>query len=59
MLLENLIQSGDSDRFDKATLLQRLQQQLATIEGDTELELDSLRLFKREQTLVIASAELA
>ena len=59
MLLENLIQSGDRDRFDKATLLQRLQQQLATIEGDTELELDSLRLFKREQTLVIASAELA
>ena len=59
MLLENLIQSGDRDRFDKATLLQRLQQQLATIAGDTELELDSLRLFKREQTLVIASAELA
>ena len=59
MLLENLIQPGDRDRFDKAALLQRLQQQLATIEGDTELELDSLRLFKREQTLVIASAELA
>ena len=59
MLLENLIHSGDRDRFDKAVLLQRLQQQLATIEGDTELELDSLRLFKREQTLVIASAELA
>jgi glutamate-ammonia-ligase adenylyltransferase len=59
MLLEHLIQSGDRDRFDKAILLQRLQQQLATIAGDTELELDSLRLFKREQTLVIASAELA
>jgi glutamate-ammonia-ligase adenylyltransferase len=59
MLLENLIHSGDRDRFDKAVLLQRLQQQLATIEGDTELELDILRLFKREQTLVIASAELA
>ena len=59
MLLENLIQSGDAQRFDKALLLKRLQQQLATIEGDTELELDSLRLFKREQTLVIASAELA
>jgi len=58
MLLENLIQPGDRDRFDKALLLQRLQQQLASIEGDTELELDSLRLFKREQTLVIASAEL-
>jgi glutamate-ammonia-ligase adenylyltransferase len=59
MLLENLIQTGDQNRFDKAVLLQRLQQQLANIEGDTELELDSLRLFKREQTLVIACAELA
>jgi glutamate-ammonia-ligase adenylyltransferase len=59
MLLENLIQSGDEQRFDKSLLLQRLQQQLATIEGDTELELDNLRLFKREQTLVIACAELA
>jgi glutamate-ammonia-ligase adenylyltransferase len=58
MLLENLIQPGDGDRFDKSLLLQRLQQQLASIEGDTELELDSLRLFKREQTLIIASAEL-
>ncbi|MBT8436627.1 MAG: bifunctional glutamine synthetase adenylyltransferase/deadenyltransferase, partial [Gammaproteobacteria bacterium] len=59
MLLENLIQAGEQNRFDKAILLQRLQQQLANIEGDTELELDSLRLFKREQTLVIACAELA
>jgi len=59
MLLENLIQPAERDRFDKALLLQRLQQQLAGIEGDSELELDSLRLFKREQTLVIASAELA
>ena len=59
MLIENLIQSGDQQRFDKTVLLRRLQQQLATIEGDTELELDSLRLFKREQTLVIACAELA
>jgi glutamate-ammonia-ligase adenylyltransferase len=59
MLIENLIQSGDAQRFDKSVLLRRLQQQLSTIEGDTELELDSLRLFKREQTLVIACAELA
>lgn len=58
MLIENLIQSGGPQRFDKALLSQRLQQQLGTIEGDVELELDSLRLFKREQTLVIASAEL-
>ena len=59
MLLENLIQPGDQQRFDKSSLQQRLQSQLDNIEGDTELELDSLRLFKREQTLVIASAELA
>ena len=59
MLIENLIQGGDEHRFDKSLLAQRLQQQLSTIEGDAELELDSLRLFKREQTLVIASAELA
>jgi len=59
MLLENLIHGGDEQRFDKSILHQRLQQQLANIEGDIELELDSLRLFKREQTLEIASAELA
>ncbi|UCH41302.1 MAG: bifunctional [glutamate--ammonia ligase]-adenylyl-L-tyrosine phosphorylase/[glutamate--ammonia-ligase] adenylyltransferase [Gammaproteobacteria bacterium] len=59
MLLENLIQPGEQGRFVKKTLHQRLQIQLDNIEGDTELELDSLRLFKREQTLVIASAELA
>ncbi len=59
ILLENLIHPGDQQRFDKAGLQQRLQTQLDNIEGDTELELDSLRLFKREQTLVIASAELA
>ncbi|MDH3387811.1 MAG: bifunctional [glutamate--ammonia ligase]-adenylyl-L-tyrosine phosphorylase/[glutamate--ammonia-ligase] adenylyltransferase [Gammaproteobacteria bacterium] len=59
MLLENLIHPGDQDRFDKTALQLRLQTQLANVEGDTELELDSLRLFKREQTLVIACAELA
>ncbi|MDH3220678.1 MAG: bifunctional [glutamate--ammonia ligase]-adenylyl-L-tyrosine phosphorylase/[glutamate--ammonia-ligase] adenylyltransferase [Gammaproteobacteria bacterium] len=59
MLLENLIHPGERDRFDKTKLQLRLQNQLANVEGDTELELDSLRLFKREQTLVIASAELA
>ncbi len=59
ILLEHLIQAGDQHRFDRSVLLQRLQQQLSNIEGDTELELDNLRLFKREQTLVIASAELA
>ena len=59
MLLENLIQSGGGGRFDRDQLQQRLHNQLRNVEGDTELELDTLRLFKREQTLVIASAELA
>lgn len=59
MLLENLIQRSDGKRFDKDVIGKRLQLMLANVEGDVELELDSLRLFKREQTLVIASAELA
>ncbi len=59
MLLENLIQRPDRSRFDRADLEARLRLQLANVEGDPELELDSLRLFKREQTLVIAGAELA
>lgn len=59
MLLENLIQAGGAERFDKSILQQRLRLLLDNVAGDTELELDSLRLFKREQTLVIASAELA
>ncbi len=59
MLLENLIQGVDEKSFDKNALVERLRMQLANVEGDTELELDTLRLFKREQTLVIASAELA
>ena len=59
MLLESLIQPRDHHEFDPAVLSQRLRRQLASVEGDTELELDSLRLFKREQTLVIAGAELA
>lgn len=58
MLLENLIQASEHDSFDKSELLARLQHQLHSVAGDTELELDSLRLFKREQTLVIANAEL-
>ncbi len=60
MLLEHLIQSGDSaDRFDRSKLQQNLQTQLDNVSGDEELELDVLRLFKREQTLVIAVAELS
>jgi len=60
MLLEHLIQAGNSEqRFDQAILQQSLQTQLDNVLDDEELELDVLRLFKREQTLVIAVAELS
>jgi len=59
MLLESLIQPSERHEFDPAALRERLRRQLASVEGDAELELDNLRLFKREQTLVIAGSELA
>ncbi|MCH7882638.1 MAG: bifunctional [glutamate--ammonia ligase]-adenylyl-L-tyrosine phosphorylase/[glutamate--ammonia-ligase] adenylyltransferase [Proteobacteria bacterium] len=60
MLLEQLIQAGDPDRrFDISMLQQNLQLQLDNVIGDAELELDVLRLFNREQTIVIAIAELS
>jgi len=59
MLLEHLIQAGESaDRFDQSKLQLNLQTQLDNVIDDEELELDVLRLFKREQTIVIAVAEL-
>ena len=60
MLLEQLIISGRlQERFDRKVLASSLQRQLDNVLDDTELELDVLRLFKREQTIVIATAELA
>jgi glutamate-ammonia-ligase adenylyltransferase len=60
MLLENLFSSGPlEDRFSKIILQDNLSRQLQNVSGDQELELDTLRLFKREQTLEIATAELA
>ncbi|MCP3689896.1 MAG: bifunctional [glutamate--ammonia ligase]-adenylyl-L-tyrosine phosphorylase/[glutamate--ammonia-ligase] adenylyltransferase, partial [Gammaproteobacteria bacterium] len=60
MLLEQLIQASDLDnRFDRSVLASSLGLQLDNVMGDEELELDVLRLFKREQTIVIATAELA
>ena len=60
MLLEQLIHGGKlDDRFDRSALEINLRQQLENVVDDTELELDVLRLFKREQTIVIATAELA
>ena len=60
MLLEPLIDDGSlSDRFNPKMLASHLSQQLENVANDAELELDVLRLFKREQTLIIASTELA
>ncbi len=60
MLLEHLIQADDpAHRFNRTHLQQNLQVQLDNVVDDTELELDVLRLFKREQTIVIAIAELS
>ncbi len=60
MLLEHLIQAGDSaQRFDRPQLQKNLQTRLDNVIDDDELELDVLRLFKREQTIVIAVAELS
>ncbi len=60
MLLEQLIQTGDlTNRFNRKDLAAALKLQLDNVIGDEELELDVLRLFKREQTIAIATAELA
>ena len=60
MLLEYLIQpDSNDDKFDCEKIANNLKIQLDNVAGDTELELDILRLFKREQTIVIAIAELS
>ena len=60
MLLEHLIQpNNNKDKFDRNQIANGLRIQLDNVAGDTELELDSLRLFKREQTIVIAIDELS
>ncbi|MDJ0777098.1 MAG: bifunctional [glutamate--ammonia ligase]-adenylyl-L-tyrosine phosphorylase/[glutamate--ammonia-ligase] adenylyltransferase [Gammaproteobacteria bacterium] len=59
MLLENLIEDSAQQLPERDALLAQLRARLANVAGDTELELDTLRLFKREMTLVVASAELA
>jgi len=60
MLLESIILPTQlSQRFDTQTLQQELERKLKNVAGDTELELDVLRQFKRSQTLIIAAAELS
>lgn len=60
ILIESLLYPGRlAERFDMAQLQTALSVQLNNIEGDIELELDILRQFKRQQTIVIATAEIA
>ena len=60
LLLEALLYPGHlQDRFNIEILKQELKIQLGNVAGDIELELDVLRQFKRAQTIVIATAEIA
>lgn len=58
ILLEHLVEGVSKPGFDRRQLRFRLRRQLQNVAGDRELELDCLRVFKREQTLLIADAEL-
>ena len=59
-LLESLLYPEQlSQRFDQAMLRQSLQIQLDNVSGDVEMELDTLRQFKRAHTIEIATAEIA
>ncbi len=60
ILLESLLYPEHLDRrFDEDLLKQALSVQLSNVAGDEEMELDVLRQFKREQTIIIATAEIA
>ncbi|MCP4078013.1 MAG: bifunctional [glutamate--ammonia ligase]-adenylyl-L-tyrosine phosphorylase/[glutamate--ammonia-ligase] adenylyltransferase [Gammaproteobacteria bacterium] len=60
ILLESLLYPDKlEDRFDKLKQQHALQVQLQNVKGDEELELDVLRQFKRAQTIMIATAEIA
>jgi [glutamine synthetase] adenylyltransferase / [glutamine synthetase]-adenylyl-L-tyrosine phosphorylase len=60
ILLESLLYPEHLDnRFDEDMLSQALSVQLNNVSGDEEMELDVLRQFKREQTIIIATAEIA
>ena len=59
-LLEHILYPVQpAERFDQTGLQQELQIQLQNVSGDTEMELDILRQFKRTQTIEIATAEIA
>lgn len=60
ILLESLLYPEHlKERFERNKLKRELKIQLNNVEGDEELELDVLRQFKRAQTIIIATAEIA
>lgn len=60
ILIESLLYPDHlSDRFNANKLTRELDVQLNNVAGDIEMELDVLRQFKREHTIVIATAQIA
>ncbi len=58
ILLESVLITDSFDKFDKGYLSSQLKQELKQVSGDTELELDVLRVFKRQQLFHIAIQEI-
>lgn len=58
ILLEGVLVPHSDDVFDKQMLTNLLRQELKQVAGDVELELDVLRVFKRQQLFYIAVQEI-
>lgn len=58
ILLESVLIAEKDDVFNKKDLENLLSKELKQVEGDVELELDVLRVFKRQQLCFIALQEL-
>ncbi len=58
ILLESVLIAEPNYVFEKAVVLALLIKELAQVKGDVELELDVLRVFKRQQLCYIALQEL-
>ncbi len=58
ILLESVLITDSSDVYDKEGLSYLLGQELKQVAGDLELELDVLRVFKRQQLFQIALQEI-
>jgi len=58
ILLESVLVSNSNDLFNKEYLYGLLNRELKQVQGDLELELDVLRVFKRQQLFYIAVQEI-